>query len=75
MFGIQAVMVQSEYADLEPLVPYDVEKVFSEFYIVLEKSKRKYKSNCFVLMRKGKRLTHLEAYRFYRLQMAERNMK
>lgn len=71
MSGIQALLVENEYADLEMLSVYDVDRVFSVATIQLKGNKRRYQSKCFVLMKDGKRLTHSEAYKIYCLHMAK----
>jgi hypothetical protein len=63
---MEAIMVEDVYLDLEPNVPYEVEKVFSNTHIVLTKCKRKYLSRHFVLLNDNKKVTHAEAYRIYK---------
>ena len=65
---MQAIMIEDEYIDVAPGHWYEVEKVFERDHIKLEGSPRKYLSKHFSLKHKGKKISHSEAYRLYRVQ-------
>lgn len=71
---MQAIMVKDEYVDLEPNCPYEVEKVYSENYIQLKRSHRRYKSGSFKLMHNGKKISHEEAYRLYKIEVVRKKL-
>ena len=66
---MQAIMIEDEYVDVAPGHWYEVEKVFARDYIKLKGSPRKYLSKHFSIKHKGKKISHEEAYRLYRIQV------
>ena len=71
---MQAVMTKDEYIDITPNYPYEVDRVFSEQYIKLKGSPRRYESKCFDIMHKGKKISHDEAYRLHKIEVVKANL-
>ena len=64
-------MVGNEYADLDLYVPYEIEKVCCHTHIKLKGNPRTYLSKYFVITHKGKKISHKEAYRQYKIQIVK----
>ena len=64
-------MVKDDYTDITPGFPYEIERVFATTYIKLKDSPRRYMSSSFDIMHKGKKISHKEAYRQYKIQMVK----
>ena len=62
-----ARMRNDGYVDITPGFPYEVDRVYFDGHIRLKNSPRRYRSGCFEIFHKGKKITHKEAYRLYRL--------
>lgn len=68
---MQAIMIDDEYVDITPGFPYEIERVFADTYIKLKNSQRRYMSSSFDIMHKGKKISHQEAYRQYKIQIVK----
>lgn len=69
-----AIPKDDTYPDLQPNQEYEIERVFKDGYIILKGSQRRYKSNCFVIRHKGKKISFNEAYRLYKLEVVKRKL-
>lgn len=71
---MQAILIKDEYADIAMDFPYEVDRVFHDRYIKLKNSPRRYMSNAFKIMHKGKRITHRDAYKLYKIEMIKKKL-
>ena len=71
---MQAIMIDDEYVDITPGFPYEIERVYSVAYIKLKNSPRRYLSSYFNIMHKGKKISHKEAYRQYKIQIVKNKL-
>lgn len=62
------------YTDLIPDREYEIQRVFSDGYITLSGSKRRYKAKYFVIKAKGKKICFKEAYRLYKLEVVKKKL-
>lgn len=69
-----AIPKNDTYPDLQPNQEYEIERVLKDNYIILKGSQRRYKSNCFVIRHNGKKISHSEAYRRYKLDVVRRKL-
>ena len=68
---MQAIMVEDEYSDIVLHHPYEIEKVYCYTHIKLKNSPRLYDSGCFAIVHHGKKISHREAYRQYKIQIVK----
>ncbi len=71
---MQAIMVEDEYSDIVLHHPYEIEKVYCNTHIKLKNSPRIYMSNSFVIIHNGKKISHREAYRQYKIQIVKNKL-
>ena len=71
---MQAVLVKDDYTDITPGFPYEIERVFVNTYIKLKNSPRRYMSSSFDIIYKGKKISHKEAYRQYKIQRVKNKL-
>lgn len=68
---MQAILIKDEYSDIAMGFPYEIEKVFGKKHIKLKNSPRRYVSSSFDIMHNGKKISHKEAYRQYKIQIVK----
>lgn len=71
---MRARMVKDDYIDLAPKYPYEVERIYSNGYIKLKHSPRRYRLSSFELTYKGKPIEKQEAYRLDVLERTKRKL-
>lgn len=71
---MQAILVEDAYLDITPHLPYEIETVSRDTYIKLKGSKKKYMSNSFAIIHNGKKISHKEAYRQYKIQIVKEKL-
>lgn len=71
---MQAILIKDEYSDLSMDYPYEVERVFHYTYIKLKGNPRRYTSTSFEIWHNGKKISHREAYRQYKLKIVKEKL-
>ena len=71
---MKAILVKDEYSDIILEWEYDIDRIYSDRQIKLKNRPRRYKSECFILMNKGKKISYREAYRLQQLENVKKKL-
>lgn len=71
---MKAILVKDEYSDIILGWEYDIDRIYSDGHIKLMNSQRRYKSECFIFMNKGKKISYREAYRLQQLEKVKKKL-
>ena len=71
---MKAILVKDEYSDIILEWEYDIDRIYSDGHIKLMNSKRRYKTECFIFMNKGKKISYREAYRLQQIENVKKKL-